>query len=33
MIEEEEESDMVKEVDFDEVIERFAALKTRKGTF
>ena len=27
------ESDMVKDVDFDEVIDKFAALKTRKGKF
>jgi len=27
------ESDMVKDIDFDGVIDRFAALKTRKGKF
>ena len=27
------ESDMVKDIDFDDVIDRFAALKTRKGNF
>ena len=27
------ESETVKDIDFDEVIDRFAALKTRKGKF
>jgi len=27
------ESDMMKDIDFDGVIDRFAALKTRKGKF
>ena len=27
------ESDMVKDIDFDDVIDKFSALKTRKGNF